>query len=450
MALQFYNTRTRKKEVFKPLREGYVGLYVCGPTVYNFAHIGNFRAMVAGDILKRYLLYKKFHVLHVMNITDVDDKIIRDSQKTGEHWKPFTERFTKAFFDDMDTLHMHKADHYPKATDHIEEMTAMIQTLLDKGIAYKADDGVYFSVSKFENYGKFARLSLDGMETGKRILTDEYDKETVNDFALWKYWKEDDGSVTWETPLGKGRPGWHIECSAMSTKYLGGQFDIHTGGVDLVFPHHQNEIAQTEGCTGKHPFVNVWMHNEHILVDGKKMSKSLGNFYTLRDLLEKGFKPMAIRYVLLSSNYRQQLNFTLDGLHGAAAAVQRYQVFYDRIKNITGQTPDNPEVEILIADAEQKFVDAMDNDLETSTALGAVFDFIHAVNKLVDSDGLDKDDAAKIALFIEEIDVVLGLLVEEEAVPADVLYLAQERDKAREAKDWAKSDSLRDEIFSKG
>jgi cysteinyl-tRNA synthetase len=449
MVLQFYNTRTRKKEEFKPLKEGHVGLYVCGPTVYNFAHIGNFRAMVAGDILKRYLLYKKFHVLHVMNITDVDDKIIRDSQKTREHWRPFTERYTKAFFDDMEILHMHKADHYPKATDHVEEMIAMIKTLLDKGIAYKADDGIYFSVAKFEGYGKFARLSLEGMETGKRILTDEYDKETVNDFALWKYWKEDDGAVTWETPLGKGRPGWHIECSAMSTKYFGAQFDIHTGGIDLVFPHHQNEIAQTEGCTGKHPFVNVWLHNEHILVDGKKMSKSLGNFYTLRDLLDKGYKPMAIRYVLLSSNYRQQLNFTLKGLNGAASAVQRYQEFYDRMKKIEGDAPDNPDVEILIADATQKFEDAMNNDLETSPALAAVFDFMHTVNKLVDSHGLDRDDAAKVVLFIEEIDTVLGLLVAEEVIPADILYLAQQREEARKAKNWAKSDSLRDELKEK-
>jgi cysteinyl-tRNA synthetase len=449
MALHFYNTRTRKKELFTPLKEGKVGLYVCGPTVYNYAHIGNFRAMMASDILKRYLLYKHFLVKHVMNITDVDDKIIRDSQKNKEHWLPFTERFTQAFFDDMETLHMDKADVYPKATDHIEEMVMMIQTLLKKGVAYEADDGIYFSVAKFKDYGKFALLDMDNMETGKRILTDEYDKETVNDFALWKFWKKEDGTVFWETALGKGRPGWHIECSAMSTKHLGKQFDIHTGGVDLVFPHHQNEIAQAEGCTGKHPFVNVWLHNEHILVNGKKMSKSLGNFYTLRDLLEKGYKPMAIRYVLLSSHYRQQLNFTLSGLDGAVSAVQRYQDFYDKMKEIKGGAADNPDVEILIVDATQKFEDSLDNDLEMSPALGAVFDFIHTVNKLVDEHGLDAGDAAKVVTFIEEIDTVLGLLVDVE-IPSDILYIAQEREDARKSKDWAKSDELRDSLKEKG
>ncbi len=448
MAIQFYNTRTRTKEVFTSLLLGKVHMYNCGPTVYNYAHIGNFRAFVTADVLRRYLEYKGFSVLQVMNITDVDDKIIRDAQQTGEHWRLLTERYTAAFFEDLDTLHIKRATHYPKATDHIDEIVAMIQQLLVKGVAYKTDDGIYFNIAAFHNYGKLSGVDFDHMKTGNRVAADEYDKEHARDFALWKFWR--DGPVFWETSLGKGRPGWHIECSAMSIKYLGEQFDIHTGGVDLIFPHHENEIAQTESATAKSPFVAYWLHNDYILVDGKKMSKRLGNFYTLRDLLTKGYKPMAIRYVLLSSNYRQQLNFTLSGLDGAANAVQRYQDFYDRMKNIHGTADENIDVEVLLADTRLKFENAMDNDLETSPALAAVFDFIHAINKLEVEGKLDKDDAAKIVAFIEDIDSVLGLLADKESVPADVLYLVQQREEARKEKNWKKADELRDEIRSHG
>jgi len=452
MALNFYNTLTRKKEEFKPIKKGLVHMYNCGPTVYNYAHIGNFRAFVCSDILRKYLKYKGFKVMQVMNLTDVDDKIIRDCQKEGIGWKEFTERYTKAFFEDMDALNISKAEHYPKATEHINEMLDLIKNLLDKKIAYKADDGIYFSVAKFKEYGKLSGIKLDKMETGKRISTDEYDKESAHDFALWKFWTEKDGDVFWKTELGKGRPGWHIECSAMSMKYLGKQIDIHTGGIDLIFPHHENEIAQSEAYSGKKPFVKYWLHNDYILVDGKKMSKSLGNFFTLRDLLAKGYKPTAIRYVLLSSHYRQQLNFTLSGLDGAVNALRRYNDFYQKIKGLVGKgsQEEHPEVEVLIADAQQRFEDAMDDDLETSRALAAVFEFIHEVNKLEMNKDLDKNDAEKIVVFMDEIDSVLGLLIKEENVPADVLYLAKQREEARKKKDWEKSDSLREEIKEKG
>src|SRR3989338_7457377 len=449
MPLQFYNTATRSKQVFKPLIDNIVKMYNCGPTVYNFAHIGNFRAYVCSDILKRYLQYKGFKVHQVMNITDVEDKIIRDSQKEGVGLKEFTEKYTQAFFEDLETLNISKPEHFPKATEHINEMVALIQTLLKKEIAYKTEDGIYFNIRKFQHYGKLSKIVVEQMQTGKRIKGDEYDKENIQDFALWKFWDEKDGNIFWETEIGKGRPGWHIECSAMSMKWLGEQIDIHTGGIDLIFPHHENEIAQSEACTNKQ-FVKYWLHNDYILVDGKKISKSLGNFYTLRDLLNKGYKSRAIRYLLLSSNYRQQLNFTLQGLDASASAVQRYQESYDAMKGITQESEENKEVDVLIADAEEKFAEALDDDLEISKALAAVFDFIHEVNKKNENKELGKADAKKIVTFMESIDSVLGLLSEEEKVPADILYLAQQREAARKAKNWAESDRLRSEINAKG
>jgi len=449
MPLQFYNTATRSKQPFVPLRDNIVKMYNCGPTVYNFAHIGNFRAYVCSDILKRYLQYKGYKVHQVMNITDVEDKIIRDSQKEQLGLKEFTEKYTQAFFEDLETLNISKPEHFPKATEHINEMVALIQTLLEKEIAYKTEDGIYFNIRKFPHYGKLSKIIVEQTQTGKRIKGDEYDKENIQDFALWKFWDEKDGDIFWETEIGKGRPGWHIECSAMSMKWLGEQFDIHTGGIDLIFPHHENEIAQSEACTGKE-FVKYWLHNDYILVDGKKMSKSLGNFYTLRDLLNKGYKPVAIRYLLLSSNYRQQLNFTLSGLDAAASAVQRYQELYDAMKTITNESEENKDVDVLIVDAEAKFTEALDDDLEVSRALAAVFDFIHEVNKKNENKELGKTDVKKILTFVNSLDTVLGLLQEEEKIPADVLYLAQQRDAARKAKNWAESDTLRDAIAAKG
>ncbi|MBI5072858.1 cysteine--tRNA ligase [Candidatus Woesearchaeota archaeon] len=457
MSLQFHNTLTKNKQIFKPIREkeNIVHMYNCGPTVYNFAHIGNYRAYICSDILKKYLQYKGYKVLQVMNITDVEDKIIRDSQKEHLGLKEFTDRYTQAFMEDLEALNISKPNHFPKATEHIPEMVKIIQTLLDKDIAYKTEDGIYFNIKKFPNYGKLSHINLEQTQTGKRVANDEYNKEHVQDFALWKFWDEKDGNIFWETAIGKGRPGWHIECSAMSMKWLGEQMDIHTGGIDLIFPHHENEIAQSEACTGKQ-FVKYWLHNDYILVDGKKMSKSLGNFYTLRDILKKGYKPAAIRYLLLSSHYRQQLNFTLQGIDAAASAVERYGEFYDRINKIAKEEkgvkdkkeiPAAEEVSMLIADAEMKFEEAMDDDLEISPALAAIFELIHQGNKI---ENLGKEDARKISTFIERIDAVLGLLTAKEPIPAEVLYLCQQREEARKAKNWQESDRIRNEITAKG
>jgi len=332
--MKIYNTMTRKKQEFRPIVPGNVGIYTCGPTVYNYAHIGNLRSFICADILKRWLIYKGFKVKHVMNITDVDDKTIRDSQKQNISLKEFTRKYEKAFFEDLNKLNIIKPDITPRATEHIDDMVSVIQTLLEKGYAYHGEDGsIYFSIKKFPDYGKLAGLDLDKLKPTAQISEDEYSKEDARDFALWKAWTEKDGDVYWETPLGKGRPGWHIECSTMSSKYLGIPFDIHTGGVDLIFPHHTNEIAQAEAATGK-KFVNYWVHIEHLIVDNKKMSKSLGNFYTLRDLLEKGYSSKAIRYILMSTHYRKQLNFTLSGLEQAEKTVKGLLDFMHKIKTI--------------------------------------------------------------------------------------------------------------------
>ncbi|MBI4140272.1 cysteine--tRNA ligase, partial [Candidatus Woesearchaeota archaeon] len=362
--LKFYNTLSRKKESFKPIVAGHAGMYTCGPTVYNYPHLGNYRAYIFGDLLKRYLLYKCFKIKHVMNLTDVDDKTIRDSQKECISLKEFTERYAKAFFEDLQALNILPADIYPKATEHIAEMVGIIEKLLHGGFAYKGEDSsVYYKIGMFKKYGQLANIVVEQLEAGAsgRVKKDEYDKEHVRDFALWKAWTPDDGDVFWETSLGKGRPGWHIECSAMSMKYLGSHFDIHTGGVDLIFPHHQNEIAQSEPMTGE-KFVNYWLHNDWLLVDGQKMSKSLGNFYTLRDVLAKGYSSVAIRYLLLSTHYRQQLNFTFEGLDAAKNSLQRLWDFVQKLDE-PKTTEDNSKVDKLIFDVKHKFEKAMDNDL---------------------------------------------------------------------------------------
>ncbi len=329
MALQFFNTLSRRKEDFVPLDPAgkYVSLYTCGPTVYNFAHIGNFRTYVFEDLLRRYLEYKGFVVQHVMNITDVEDKIIEAVKREKSPLTDLTARYTKTFFEDRDVLNIRPAHQYPRATDHMAEMFRMIEVLLAKGIAYRSEDGsIYYSIEKFPEYGRLAHIHVDELKPGERVKHDEYEKETVADFALWKAWDEADGEVKWDSPWGPGRPGWHLECSAMSIKYLGEQIDVHCGGVDNIFPHHQNEIAQSEPCTGKQ-FVKYWLHSAHLQVEGRKMSKSLGNFYTLRDLLAKGWTGREIRYALISTHYREHVNFTFDGLQAARSALQRMDEF---------------------------------------------------------------------------------------------------------------------------
>jgi len=338
MVLQLFNTLTRNKELFTPLVKGNVGMYTCGPTVYNYVHIGNLRAYVAQDLLKRYLNYKGFKVKHVMNFTDVDDKTIRDSQKEHKSLTEFTRFYEQEYLKDIKALHILPADIMPRATEHISEMVKLIIDLEKNKHTYEKDGSIYFKIASFKGYGKLANLDAQLLKDNAdgRFSQDEYEKENARDFALWKSYSDEDGDVCWDTALGKGRPGWHIECSAMSTKYLGDTFDIHCGGVDLIFPHHTNEIAQTEGATKK-PFVKYWVHNEHLLVDGQKMSKSLGNFYTLRDLIKKGYDPLVVRYELLSTHYRQQLNFTEGSLKQSEAALRRLYEFTDRLDDCKGK-----------------------------------------------------------------------------------------------------------------
>ncbi|MDD5649947.1 MAG: cysteine--tRNA ligase [Candidatus Nanoarchaeia archaeon] len=444
--LKLYNTLTKKLEIFKPIKEKEVGMYTCGLTVYNYGHIGNFRAFVSADLLRRYLEYKNYKVKQITNITDVDDKTIRDSQKEKLSLSKFTKKYEDAFFEDIKTLNVEESFKYPKATEHIKEMVSMIKILLDKGYAYKTDDGIYFNIKKFKNYGKFSNLNLKELKIGAsgRVTKDEYEKENVQDFCLWKFYDKNDGDVYWETEIGKGRPGWHIECSAMSMKYLGETFDIHTGGIDLVFPHHQNEIAQSESVTGK-KFVNYWVHNEFILVDGKKMSKSLGNFYTLRDILNKGYNGKEIRYSLLSTHYRIPFNFTFEGLNAAKKSIEKLNEFILKLENANGKG--SKKVTSLIKNVEKEFEIAMDEDLNISKALASIFDFTNEIYKL----DINKEESKKIIDVIKNFDKVLGLnLGEKEKISKDLLNLIEEREKARKNKDYKKADELRNELKQKG
>jgi cysteinyl-tRNA synthetase len=451
MVFKVFNTLKRRKEEFVPLKPPKVGLYTCGPTVYNYPHIGNYRAYVFGDLLRRYLQYQGFQVLHIMNITDVEDKIIRDSQKAKLSLKEFTQRYENAFYEDLEKLNILHATTYTPATEHINEMVALIQKLLEKGLAYKAEDGIYYSIRKFKEYGKLARIKLEELETGAsgRVKADEYAKENAQDFALWKFWTPEDGDVFWETSIGKGRPGWHIECSAMSMKYLGEQFDIHTGGVDLIFPHHQNEIAQSEGVTKK-KFVKYWMHNEWLLADGKKMSKSLGNFYTLRDVLAKGYDPLVLRFLYLGTHYRQKFNFTFAGLEAAKQAVQRIWDCYDTLKTVTG-LKHNPAVHKRIEQLKREFTGALDNDLDTPPALAALFEFVKEVNTWIANSELSKEDSEALRAAFEDSDKVLGILKKEEApLSKELQALIEQREAARKAKNWKKADELRAKLREHG
>jgi cysteinyl-tRNA synthetase len=447
-----FNTLTRKKEKFTPIQPGQAKMYTCGPTVYDYAHIGNFRAFLFEDLLKRWLKYRGFKVTHVMNLTDIDDKTIKGSQKQAIQLKQFTDFYAKAFFEDIKALNIEPADVYPRATEHIPEMLILIKTLMAKGIAYKGEDGsIYFSVCKFPSYGKLSHLKVGELKAGARVSQDEYAKEEAQDFALWKAWTPEDGDVFWETELGKGRPGWHIECSAMSMKYLGETFDIHCGGVDNMFPHHENEIAQSEAATGK-KFVNYWMHNEHLLVEGKKMSKRFGNFYTLRDLLAKGYDPIVIRYLLMSTHYRQQFNFTFEGLEAAKAAVERLRNFVRRLHEAEGTTATG-KVATLTAKLMACLGGSMDDDLNIGIALSSLFDFVRDVNSLLDANLVSKSEAAEVGGLMMQIDAVLGVIgkVEvEEALPQDIDALVQKREAARKAKNWKEADAIRAQLKAMG
>jgi cysteinyl-tRNA synthetase len=387
-----------------------------------------------------------------MNLTDIDDKTIKGSQKQGVPLRQFTEFYVKAFFEDIKALNIQPADVYPKATENIPEMVDLIKTLMAKGFAYKGDDGsIYFSVCKFPDYGKMSKIKVGELKAGARVSQDEYAKEEAQDFALWKAWTPDDGDVYWETELGKGRPGWHIECSAMSMRYLGATFDIHCGGVDNMFPHHENETAQSEAATDK-KFVNYWMHNEHLQVEGKKMSKSQGNFYTLRDLLAKGYDPIAIRYLLMSTHYRQQFNFTFEGLDAAKGAVERLRNFVRRLHDADGKESGG-KVATFSAKVEACFGGSMDDDLNVGIAFASLFDFVREINNLLDANILSKDEAAEVGGLMMKFDSILGVIGKlevEEALPTDIDTLVQKREVARKAKNWKEADAIRVQLKALG
>jgi len=450
--VHFFNTLTREKERFIPLEKGKVKMYTCGPTVYDFAHIGNFRSFILGDLLRRWLEYRGFSVTQVMNLTDVDDRTIKASGKQKIPLEECTERYIKAFFEDITSLNIERAEHYPRATEHIPEMVALIKKLVEKGHAYKGEDGsTYYDISSFEDYGKLSKIKVEELKPGARVKVDEYGKEEARDFALWKAWDEEDGVVFWETEIGKGRPGWHIECSTMAMKYLGETIDIHSGGVDLIFPHHENEIAQSEAVTSK-KFVNFWLHNEHLLVEGRRMAKRLGNYYTLRDLLELGHHPIAVRYLLLSTHYRQQFNFTLEGLEAAKNAVDRIINFMYRLINAEGKGC-GEEIKLLMNGAQRNFEEAMDDDLNISVALAALFDFIRDVNKLMDDNLLSKAEAEEAYQLMMKFDKVLsvtGEIKREEKLPKEAEELIHERGEARKAEDWETADKIRKQLRSMG
>ena len=424
-------------------------MYTCGPTVYDFAHIGNFRTFVFEDVLKRYLRFKGLSVKHVMNITDVDDKTILGAHEAGVPLTKFTQQFKDAFFKDADMLRIKRADEYPAATDqrYIDKMISMIGTLIAKGLAYQADDkSVYFRINKFPNYGKLAHFNLDELQSTGRVKHDEYDKEHIGDFALWKAWDKEDGDVKWDSPWGPGRPGWHIECSAMATALLGDQIDIHCGGVDNIFTHHEAEIAQSEGVTGNQ-FVRMWLHCAHLLVDGQKMSKSLGNFYTIPDVLGKGYTGREIRYALIRVNYRTQLNFTWDGMKEARESLGRIDDWLERLREVAGDKKGNTKIEMQLG---HEFEDALDDDLNISAALGFLFETIRQTNRAMDESKLDGKTAAGWLSWWNRINQVLDFETDGAELPEEVAKLAEARAQARLAKDFRKSDELRDKLNALG
>jgi len=453
MPVHLHNTLTRALEEIVPCPGvgKTLSLYTCGPTVYAHAHIGNFRAYVFEDLLQRHLMERGFTVRRVMNLTDVDDKTIRGAVAAGIPLGDYTRPFKEAFFEDACTLRLLPAESYPAATDpeQIARMIAMIGTLMERGHAYQAEDGsVYFRIASFPGYGKLARIDPEGQRPGQRVASDEYEKEDVADFALWKAWAPEDGSVGWDSPWGKGRPGWHIECSAMATGILGETIDIHCGGVDNIFPHHEAEIAQCEcAAHGKGPFVRYWMHCAHLMVEGSKMAKSAGNFFTLRDLLAKGWTGREVRYVLISVHYRGALNFTLDGLAAARTALSRLDVWRERLIETAGSaaSAETPDV------ATEGFFDALDDDLNISGALAVLFETLRESNRRMDAGELTPAGARGLLDWLARVDGVLALEPDAAAwIPPEVEELAAARAAARAAKEWKKSDELRDRIAALG
>ena len=458
--IKLHNTLTNQVEPLKPQRAGEVRIYTCGPTVYAYAHIGNFRTFVFQDVMRRFFRSQGLKLLHVMNVTDVDDRIIANAAGAGITIREYTEKYIQAFLDDMAALGLEQPEILARATEHIEDMVALIENLQQKGFTYKSDGSIYYRIAKFPEYGKLSRIDVTGMQSGARVDVDRYEKDDARDFALWKAPKP--GEHFWETRIGPGRPGWHIECSAMAMKYLGETLDIHAGGVDLAFPHHENEIAQSEGATG-HLFSKVWLHSEHLLIDGQKMSKSLGNFHTLRDLFAKGEKPSTIRFLLLSVPYRRQLNFTEDGLRQAQNSVERLRNFLTRLKTANFPAGSNAANQSRIAQAETDFDAGLGDDLNTAQALAAVFDLVRDANTAMDRGDFLQQDATRAIAAMEKFDVVLAVLVADDAdklaklgfgderMPAEAVeQLIEERKAAKTARDFKRADAIRQQLTDSG
>ena len=459
--MNVFNSLTRRVEPLAPLADNTIRLYTCGPTVYNFAHIGNFRAYTFEDVLRRVIQFNGMKVKQVMNLTDVDDKTIKGANAAGVALTAYTKTYKDAFFADLKRLNVQPAEVYPAATDHIPEMIALVEKLMAKGVAYQSDDkSVYFKVREFPGYGKLAHIDFDNQRTGLRCAADEYDKENVGDFALWKAWEPSDGPVGWDSPWGRGRPGWHIECSAMSMKYLGETFDLHTGGIDNLFPHHENEIAQAEAATGK-PFVKTWMHCAHLRVNGEKMSKSLGNFFTLRDLLEKGCTGREIRYVLINAHYRSGLNFAFSALDDARKSLARIDACVAKVEKLRG-VENGGQVPPFAQKCLDDFTAAVNDDLNIPKAFAALFELVRQTNAVLairgtgnGERGAGNEELASLLSVFKRMDEVLGVIFFENEkkaveVPAAVQALLDRRAAARQAKNWAESDRLRDEIAAAG
>ena len=450
--LKFRNTLTGRVEEFRPLREGEVGFYYCGPTVWNYGHIGNFRSAVAADIVRRYLKFKGYKVTHVMNITDVEDRIIAESQKAGLTIDEYTAKYIGALWEDFDALGCERPDIVPRATRHIPEMVTLIEKLLVSDHAYRSDDSIYYRIASFPEYGKLSKINFAGNIAGAsdRIDTDKYEKEDARDFALWKE-PSSETEPAWDTSIGRGRPGWHIECSAMSMKYLGETFDIHAGGIDLVFPHHENEIAQSEGATGKE-FVRYWIHFEHLKVDGETMSKSKGNYYTFRDITAKGFSAAAIRYFLLSVPHNKQLNFTFDALAGAERTVASLRDFRARLSEAKAEPGRNERLAEAAARALQEFEEGMDDDFNTSIALAAIHNLSREVNTALARKQVKVENQQELLALIDRFDTVLNIFGKQqrEMLDSEVQSLIDERQEARRRRDFGRADEIRDELASLG
>ena len=450
--LKFRNTLSGRVEEFRPLREGEVGFYYCGPTVWNYGHIGNFRSAVAADIVRRYLKFKGYKVTHVMNITDVEDRIIAESQKAGLTIDEYTAKYIEALWEDFDALGCERPDVVPRATRHIPEMVAIIEKLLASDHAYRSDDSIYYRIASFPEYGKLSKINFAGNIAGAsdRIDTDKYEKEDARDFALWKE-PASESEPAWDTSIGRGRPGWHIECSAMSMKYLGETFDIHAGGIDLVFPHHENEIAQSEGATGKE-FVRYWIHFEHLKVDGETMSKSKGNYYTFRDITAKGFSAAAVRYFLLSVPHNKQLNFTFDALAGAERTVASLRDFRARLSEAKTEPGKNEKLSETAARALQEFEAGMDDDFNTSIALAAIHNLSREVNSALARKQVKTENQQELLALIDRFDTVLNIFGKQqrEMLDSEVQSLIDERQEARRRRDFGRADEIRDELASRG